>query len=233
MARKKPKKSPRKSPKKNVNKSPKKGRRKKYNVILDLDSTLIHSILLEEWKQIVSTKRTDPSSKYATEHKRIRYGNDWMMLQRPKVQTFLDKLFRNFNVAIWSTAGTDYVNFVVRRTIQPVSKRKKRPLDFIWASPEADKARDESKHGNDLKPLTVIYEEFGHLGYTSKNTVIIDDHTRVFNTNPLNTIPMPEFEPFSVASKEDRLLDDALKYLLKLKKGNKSFRRKHRVKYRY
>lgn len=214
-------------------KSPEKRTRKKYNVILDLDSTLIHSILLDEWKKIVSTKSTDVSSKYATAHNRIRYGDHWMMLQRPRVQSFLDALFRNFNVAVWSSAGPEYVQFVVRRTIQPVAKRAKRPLDFVWDSTQTDAATKASKHGNDLKPLTKVFEEFSELGYTAKNTVIIDDHVSVFNTNPRNTIMMPPFNPFCVDSSEDTLLKSALTYLLKLKKAGKSFRRKHRIKYTY
>ena len=136
---------------------------KKINVILDLDQTLICSEELKDFKP-------DPNKMKLFDYKKM--DNTYITFARPHLQEFLDYLFKNFNVSIWTAASKSYALFIINKFI----KRPNRPIDFIFFSYHCDLS---TREGRGLKGLDMLWETFKLSGYRRDNTVIIDDNNEV------------------------------------------------------
>jgi TFIIF-interacting CTD phosphatase-like protein len=84
--------------------------KKKINVFLDLDNTLIWSLDLEKISK-------DPP-KWMKKFKYIDMPKEYRIFQRPGLQKFLNWLFKNFNVSIWSAASPAYVEFIAKNIVE-------------------------------------------------------------------------------------------------------------------
>jgi RNA polymerase II subunit A small phosphatase-like protein len=73
-------------------------------IILDLDECLIHSI---EKNEIGKMGYNFYKNSFDT------LGGMYRTMLRPNLDTFLDYVFSNFNVAIWTASGIDYANDIV------------------------------------------------------------------------------------------------------------------------
>jgi len=125
-------------------------------VILDLDETLIFG------------------SKDKLERKEDFKVFDYFVYKRPNLDDFIIKLNKHYQIAIWSSAGEEYV--------QKVSKYIKPELvefKFVWSRERAvyqknlndDDSYDSDNHYHYVKPLKKVKK----LGYELKNMIIIDD----------------------------------------------------------
>jgi hypothetical protein len=143
----------------------------KLNVVLDLDNTLISTV--------------DYNPSLESRYKCKRYDKDTLICARPYLTEFLEWLFDNCNVSVFTAADKDYAMFVINNFIG------KRKLDFIFYRYHVNMGIQEFRGG--LKDLRLIWETFDMYGFDCTNTLIIDDSTDVKATNPLNCMLLYPF----------------------------------------
>ena len=85
------------------------------HVILDLDQTIISA---ETPKEIDLTGQDKIKAKKFTFHDMDNY---YIVFERPGLQKFLDFLFANFSVSVWTAASKDYAAFIIKN-IQRMSR---------------------------------------------------------------------------------------------------------------
>ena len=165
--------------------------RKKINVILDLDQTIISS----------ETIKTFDMKKNGAKLQRFTYkklDDLFYVIQRPFLQGFLDYLFANFNVAVWTAASKSYAMFIINKCILTKPGRK---LDFIFFSHHCSMS---TGMGKGLKGLSMLWEEYGLTSYTPDNTVIIDDNNDVKKIQRCNCIAIKPFHFYATNSENDK-----------------------------
>src|SRR5690606_6470295 len=173
----------------------------KCNVILDLDNTLVSAI---EYQKLNNIYRN-------TNLKYHILDKSFIIFERPYVQRFLDFLFKNFNVSIWSAGTKDYVLFIIKNVIQTSPSRK------IHTILHYDHCVMSSKFYPDTpKDLRFLYNII--KGYKSSNTFIIDDLDEVYISQPSNCIQVPRFdlesEPHSIGDNALAILQNNLLKLI-------------------
>ena len=167
--------------KKSISKPKKSGKSKDMNIILDLYGTLIYSYAINtpELEHKVMARRWLPRYKYH------RMDNDFVIIERPKLQEFLDWLVRNFKVTIWSAASPDYVDFIRKKVF---GKRKIHHVFNSNACEESQKIYGELKH------LGLLWDKYDLKGFGPQNTLIIDDlKYNTSNLQPNNSIHIKKF----------------------------------------
>lgn len=177
----------------------------KFNIILDLDQTLISAEADEDYD----------FKKYKNKAKMFNYKDMdgyYIVFERPYLQTFLDFLFKNFNVSIWTAASKDYALFIIEKII--IANKEERNIDFIFFSYHCDVSKKMKKGTKDLSMLWDVYnlEE-----YNKNNTFIIDDYDEVFNLQPDNCIFVKPFEFTKEGSENDNFLKELILHLKKIK----------------
>ena len=185
---------------------------KKYNIILDLDNTIISSLDPKEFKN------------YKNNCGGLRYSqmkNYFYIFHRPYLQEFLDYLFENFNVSVWTAGTKDYCTFIVKHIIlnpQPYeddstpANRPERVLKLILHSKNCDQS-EYLYQTPTPKDLRYIYN---FPGYNENNTFIIDDLQEVKDINKNNVIQIKYFDAKSVDCNKDTDLKKIKKKLKKL-----------------
>lgn len=148
------------------------------NVILDLDSTVISSL--------------QPNDKQPTgmvkHYMKDEYGNtEYIVYERPYLQEFLDFLFSNYKVAVWTAASKDYAIFIVEEIL--LQNRPERNLEFLMFNYHGDISEQVSECPKDLK---VVYQTFP--SFNQHNTIIIDDYDAVYSPQMKNSYPIYPFE---------------------------------------
>jgi hypothetical protein len=184
-----------------------------YNLILDLDQTLISAEASEEldfnkYKKKSELFRSDDMDGY------------YMVYSRPYLQEFLDYAFKNFNVTIWTAASKDYALFIIEKII--LDKRPERKLDFIFFSYHCDWSKSKNKH---TKYLRMLWDTHKLEGYSEKNTIILDDYKDdVHICQPNNCVIAPPFEFMKDGSENDTFLKDLIPQLemMKIRIDNKN-----------
>lgn len=173
-------------------------------VILDLDETLVHATT------------EPPSSNWDFE------VPPYKVFKRPFLDEFLDNLKEHYQVAVWSSAGDEYVDQIVAQIFP-----ENYPLKFVWGRTRCTRMIDyESvdQYG---------YSNFDHLHYAKvlkkvkkagfaliEDILIVDDTPRKAKVNYGNAI-YPK--PFS-GEPEDNELELLLKYLVNIK-NTENFRK--------
>ena len=178
----------------------------KLNVILDLDQTIISAESSENY----DFKKNMEKAKEFEFHDMDGY---YIIFERPGLQSFLDYLFKNFNVSVWTAASKDYALFIIDNIILTKSSRH---LDWVFFSYHCDLS--QKKIGG-TKNLRMLWDEFKLVGYTKKNTVIIDDYPEVYKTNPKNCITAVPFEFTKSGSEKDSYLSKLQKALPSMSQG--------------
>jgi TFIIF-interacting CTD phosphatase-like protein len=172
------------------------------NIILDLDQTIISSEYHDRFNERL----------YASKMKRLhhlRMPGEFVIFQRPHLQEFLDYIFKNFNVSVWTAASRDYGLYIVENFILT---KPERHIDFFFYSYHCNFCM---KTENKLKPLNVLWDTFGLINYNQNNTMIIDDNWDVYKTQPKNTFMIKEFKYDDPDSEKD---DELAKLIVLLKK---------------
>tara|TARA_Y100000389_G_scaffold117267_1_gene114464 strand:- start:1242 stop:1829 length:588 start_codon:yes stop_codon:yes gene_type:complete len=180
--------------------------RRKINVILDLDQTIISA---EDW----NTEEIKKNKKKAKEFIFHDMDGYYIVFERPNLQSFLDYLFANFNVSVWTAASKDYAAFIIENVILT---KPNRHLDWVFFSYHCDISNNRK---NGSKDLAMLWEEYQLEGYNKDNTVILDDYDEVYNTQPDNCIIAAPFEFDDDNSENDTYLLDLQKSLRKIKVG--------------
>jgi len=172
----------------------------KLNIVLDLDATLICAESSEEFD----------FKKYMFKSCKFKFHDMdgyYVVFERPGLQGFLDYLFKNFTVSIWTAASKDYALYIIDNIILQDNKPD-RKLDWVFFSYHCDISKDEKDAS---KSLAMFWDEYKMDGYTKENTIIVDDYDEVYNTQPDNCVIAPIFD-FSKKGSED---DDFLSLLQK------------------
>lgn len=155
---------------------------KKNNIILDLDQTLIYGEPVKD----LTNKFYQKAAKFTFHN----MDNTYIIFERPYLQEFLDFLFENFNVSVWTAASKDYALFVVKNVIL---KKPNRVLDFILVSYHCRISEKNNKNKH-TKYLSLLNTEFKITHLNKRNTFILDDYENdVYISQPDNCILATEF----------------------------------------
>ena len=186
---------------------------RKINIVLDLDQTLISAeaseeLDVEKYKEKSKLFRSDDMDGY------------YIVYSRPYLQEFLDYIFKNFNVTVWTAASKDYALFIIEKIV--LNNITNRKLDFIFFSYHCDWSKNKKKYS---KELCMLWDIHNLPGYNAQNTVIIDDFkSDVHKCQPNNCIIAPPFEFTEDGSENDTFLRDIIPQLdlmkMRLQKGN-------------
>jgi len=158
------------------------------NVILDLDETLISSLeplVYEKYKNSLSGK----------EH--FIYDNFYYIFPRPGLQEFLDFVFTNYNVIIWTAASLDYALFIIQNFILIKPNRK---IDYIFFNEHCRISQETYKNAKQLKQ---IWETFKLDHCNENNTVIIDDREDLRLNQENNVINCVPYYVYDVSTNDD------------------------------
>lgn len=168
---------------------------KRTNVILDLDNTIISSLAKHEEDVVLKPRM---------KHFRYEKMEDvYTVFERPGLQTFLDFLFQNFNVSVWTAASKSYALFIIDKFI--INNRPERKLVHIFFSYHCKQSK---RLDNKQKSLRLLKDSFNLPNYDMDRTVIIDDHPEVYKTQPNNCIHIKPFEFTERKSYTDSELDN-------------------------
>lgn len=171
---------------------------KKINILLDLDNTLISSLATDEEKKVHR-----PRMKHFRWEDMEGY---YKVFERPGLQEFLDFLFQNFNVSVWTAASKTYALFIIDKFI--LEGHPERRLDYIFFSHHCKRSK---KRKATQKALELLKHDFKLLDYDMSKTFIIDDHPEVFKAQPENCIQVKAFEFTERRSYEDRELERSVR----------------------
>jgi len=135
----------------------------------------------------------------------------YIVFQRPHLQTFLDFLFKNFNVSVWTAASKDYALSIIDNIILS-NGEKNRKLDFIFFEYHCDLS---DYLGEGSKDLSILWKIFKLKNYNMGNSIIIDDLKEIKDIQYCNSINIKPFNYNKEGSERD---DELLKIKKKLKK---------------
>ncbi len=157
----------------------------KKKIILDLDHTLICTCPQDILQIIIDDIDSIPLKKHHYE--------DCFVFERPHLQEFLDFLFENFDVSIFTAAMEDYASFVVEKII--IGDNKTRKIDFFLSSIDADICYNKYQKHKCLEYITELaHKDSKGLEYSLNNMLIIDDNLFVIDSNRDNCIAAPAFD---------------------------------------
>jgi len=178
--------------------------KKRLNIFLDLDNTIISSLSKEEERAIMRPRM----KKFHWENMEGIYK----VFARPGLQEFLDYLFVNFNVSVWTAASKSYALFIIDKFI--LEKHPERTIDYILFSHHCKHSKRQS---NAQKSLDILKTYYNLFDFDLKSTYIIDDHPEVYNTQPRNCIQIKPFEFTDRRSYKDNELIEIRNKLEKIK----------------
>ncbi|MBN9296926.1 MAG: HAD family hydrolase [Filimonas sp.] len=156
-------------------------------LILDLDETLIHATQTE--LAIASDFRFD----------------NYFVYKRPGLQKFLHDVSLHFTIAIWSSAGDDYVKAIVQQF-----KTEEISFSFVWGRSKCSLKRNPVY---DTYSFEKRLDKLKKNGFRLEQILIVDDSPAKSRTNYGNAIYIKEF----TGDSEDRELSFLYDYLLTLK----------------
>ena len=136
----------------------------------------------------------------------------YYIFYRPGLQEFLDYLFDNFDVSVWTAASKDYALFIIEKLV--LAGRPERKLDYVFFSYHC-KISNKLKNGS--KDLSILWDIYKLDGYTKQNTYILDDYDEVYNTQKNNCIIAPPFYFTAEKSEKDRFLLNLIPELEKMR----------------
>jgi hypothetical protein len=188
--------------------------RKKNNIFLDIDQTLIAAVPLEKEDVDDECYNFQKHKKKARLFKFENMDDYYIIFERPWLQELLDFLFDNFNVSIWTAASKDYALFIIENFIYK-KKKPNRKLDYVFFSYHCDLSYSLTNNSKDLR---LLWEHYKDKNYNSCNTFILDDYDEVKKTQPHNCISIHPFYFTKKNSHNDKVLINLIPYLEDLNK---------------
>lgn len=179
---------------------------KRPNLILDLDETLINS---EEVKYFDRQRQKEKMRLF----KWHKMDNDFYVFERPNLQKFLDFVFENFDVSIWTAASKNYALWIIHRILK--AGTKKRPLQHIFFDYHC---KASENLGTGKKDLKILSENFNLREYDMANTIIMDDNREIYEVQPNNTVSIKEFQYKDKNSNRDNELYNTMLILTEILK---------------
>jgi hypothetical protein len=198
----------------------------KINILLDIDNTILCSQDISSFEKEKEKKK----DKYNELNKHTIKGF-YKVFERPYLQEFLEFIFENFNVSIWTAATEEYASFVIKNIIKSEklksTLKEKLKLNVILHS---DHCKISTEKGNGIKDLSLLWECNNPLHLDSRfkktfksyNTFILDDYREeVYEKNKNNCILVEPFDYENENCHKDKYLKNLKKSLTKfLKEGD-------------
>jgi hypothetical protein len=153
----------------------------KLNVILDLDNTIINTVGLDIDSNLIN--------KFEYVIYQVNTFERALIFKRPHLDEFLNWLFENCNVSVFTHADKDYAMYVVDNFIYKGKTNRK--LDFIFYRYHVELGLELYKGYKDLR---LLWNYFKIFDFYPINTVIIDDNLLVKKTNKYNCISISPFD---------------------------------------
>lgn len=182
--------------------------KKKINLVLDLDNTIISSLSPHEISKLDMDKN---KLKYHTMYKENSKKHYYFkVFERPHLQDFLDYAFDNFNVCVWTAASRPYASFIIENIILIKPNRK---LHIFLYDDNCDQS-NTLYNNNSPKDLQYLYH---FEGFAPCNTIIVDDLKDVYNANSKQTLRAIYFDAKTSQAQKDTFLLGAMKDLEMIK----------------
>jgi hypothetical protein len=150
---------------------------KKKLLILDLNGVLIDRILAKEFIRPIDWGDEIPMEL------RPKHVGGFLCWKRKNLKSFLKYIFKNFTVAVWSSAKLHNTKKLVEFVFGSLENK----LLFIWGQ---DRCGKEPHPTSKVKPLFLknlvdVWKEFPE--YSLDNTLLIDDSILKNKNNPVET----------------------------------------------
>lgn len=179
------------------------------NVILDLDNTIISSLTKKEMEKGRYNEITEELEHFHKDNikkiENMKMDGEYTVFIRPHLDVFLDYLFENFEVSVWTAASENYAKFIIENIILRGNRSDKKLKEFLH-SKHCDKSQKKysKKSPKDLRYL--FNENDYKQDFSNCNTVIIDDLYEVNRVNSTNTLRADVFDAFYVEAQYDTYL---------------------------
>ena len=168
----------------------------KINFILDLDQTLIHAL-----------KPNEMYRSHEDKFKKYDMDGSYIVFERPRLQEFLDFVFANFNISVWTAATQDYASWIIANIILQKPNRK---LDYVFFHQHVVISEKMTSH---TKALKMFWEVYKMPDYNDRNTLILDDYNEVYKTQPNNCINVKPFDFNKLGADKDDLFEKLIPIL--------------------
>lgn len=178
------------------------------NIFLDIDETLISAIEVDEYHQM----------KEKLDAKKVPYTifeDYYYIFERPGVQEFLDYVFANYNVSVFTAAHKDYALHIIKNVIEQKPERR---LDYIFFTYHCKLSTRKYKNH---KFMQMIWNDFNIKGYDETNTIIIDDKEELLDRQPDNVLNCYPYDIMEDKSDDDVDLKRIIKEIEKRNIGEK------------
>ena len=163
-----------------------------FNIVLDLDNTIISSLIKDEYKKIDDKLKKNFTS---------ICGGLYYTMPRPHLDKFLEYIFPRFHVSVWTAATKDYAKEIIDKFVLKNKKYKLR--EFLY-----DVHCKESMqyiNPNTMKDLNYLYVS-KKRNFNKNNTVIVDDLKEVLKNNKQNSIDSEYFDSSKKNASSDTFL---------------------------
>lgn len=140
-------------------------------LVLDLDETLVHAE--EKGKPFLPGRSPDFTT------------SDYVVYKRPHLDEFLSRMWKLYDLAVWSAAGTLYVN----RVVEVIFEGQKQ-LAFVFSGTRSTRRFDHDDHQEYyIKDLKKVRKR----GFDLRRVLIADDLELNAQRNYGNAIYVKEF----------------------------------------
>lgn len=170
-----------------------------FNIVLDLDNTIISSLTKDEFNK----KKIEHKSEFTSVCDGMYYT-----MARPHLQEFLDYIFPRFHVSVWTAASKDYAKEIIKKFI--LNKKNRNLRGFLYDT--HCKESMDIVNPKTMKDLRYLYISKNNL-FNKNNTVIIDDLKEVLNNNKKNSIDSEYFDSSKKNAPKDTFLLQLMKDL--------------------
>lgn len=158
-------------------------------LVLDLDETLVHA---EEPAKAFSGRSPDFTT------------SDYVVYKRPHLDEFLARMWKLYDLAVWSAAGTLYVN----RVVEVIFEGHRQPV-FVFSGVRTTRRFDHDRHeAYYIKDLKKVRKR----GFDLRRVLIADDLELNAQRNYGNAVYVREFNG-ELDDDELLLLADYLEHL--------------------
>ncbi|CAO3623337.1 unnamed protein product [Cunninghamella blakesleeana] len=137
------------------------------------------------------------------------------MFVRPNINNFLNYIFKNFQVMVWSSAQKNSVNRMLQLFEQDINR-----LSLIWDRSDMGLTIEQfHSKSTTVKDLQKIWDTFDNNEFNATNTILIDDSPSKSVLQPYNCISISTFNHTSsqFLLYGDNELLNVIDYLNKLK----------------
>lgn len=164
-----------------------------FNIVLDLDNTIISSLTKEEYDK----RKIDHNLKFTSICNDLYYT-----LPRPYLEDFLNYIFTRFHVSVWTAASKDYAKEIIEKFV--LRRKKNRKLRGFLYDIHCKESMNEI-NPKTMKDLRYLYISKNKM-FNENNTVIIDDLKEVLNNNKKNSIDSEYFDSSKKTAPNDTFL---------------------------